>query len=141
MQEVVLSFKYKCNHMIDLGNLEQYPVPMVFKTEVNALGHVVPQQIYDMEKIHYVRLGDETPRLPVREDGMSQKYYEELCDDEFRRSREERNKNSSVVTRIKHYAQTGVIEVIDNPFERETESDSVIAAREKKSEPAKVKPR
>lgn len=120
-----LDFKYILNRLIDLGNMEQYSIPMTYKTELNAAGLLTPQTTFNMDKVHRIRLADETPHMPEKEEdgegnAMSDRLYQELCDDEWKRIREARATNDKTRIRVQHYVDEGVITIVEDPFARRT---------------------
>src|SRR5579872_4247415 len=93
---------------------------------------------FDMDKVFEIEMLDETPYLPKKEPGMSLAYWNSLCDEVYEKVRENRKRNNLIRARLEGYAKpstsellNGVkveippaIQILEDPFSRETVADS-----------------
>lgn len=121
-QEIFLEFKYLKNRIIDLGNGEQYEIP--YRMEPSSiLGHTTVVPAYNLEKVHKVKLLEEKPLIPEKEDGMSDRLHQELSDEAYRNAMDARRKNEDLRKRIDAYVKSGSIEIVNDPFKVKTNAE------------------
>lgn len=120
--EKFLEFKFERNRVIDLMTGASYAPP--FRNEKIAInGHETFSPVYDMAFVHRVPLNDETPQLPERDDLMSDRLYEELKDEAYRKAMDNRKKNDEIRRRLHAFEKSGSIKIVKDPFSRNTVPD------------------
>jgi hypothetical protein len=67
---------------------------------------------FDMEFVHKIELRDERPRIPKRREGMSERFFSQLCDRAYQVAAE---------AKVANYVERGLIEIVSDPFRGESE--------------------
>ena len=129
-----IEFKYLKNRQIDVGNGFQYVIPMKQK-KLHILGHETTTPVFNLEAVHKVELLDETPQIPVRDHRMSERLFTELCDEAYKDAMGNRRKNDAIRARLQAFVKSGTLEILHDPFARETKADEMTT-----SEPQSVVP-
>jgi hypothetical protein len=76
---------------------------------------------FDMEFVHKIELRDERPRIPKRREGMSERFFSQLCDRAYQVAAEAKVANDEIRRRVDHYVERGLIEIVSDPFRGESE--------------------
>jgi hypothetical protein len=120
------------NQRIDLGDGVDITIRMKNVPKETRFG-TARVSIFDIgpdSEIHRRPMYDETVRIPAsRPENMTDRYFGELCDSEYARAKEARGKNENLRTLAKHYADTGVIQIVHDPFAQDVVPDYTIDGR------------
>lgn len=160
-KQYVIKFKYLRNALVELGDGVIHDIPhrtIEVQTSVRnntaRPGAPIGSQYlqasvseFDMDKIHEIKLLDETPYQVVREPNMSERYWESLNDEAYAKARENRKVNDQIRKSLDCYSQPSytecnghtftippLIEIVDDPFKR-----NFVKEASQDDEPAKAK--
>lgn len=112
---VFLEFQFRKARMIDLGDARHYTMKMTMTEQDTPRGKAtVPS--FDFSTVLRVELKDERPKLPKKPAGMSEGYFEKLCDAAYEKSARSKAFNDNIRDRVAAYVNAGVIEVTLDPF-------------------------
>lgn len=129
-----LKFRYLKNVTIDLGDGQRYAIP--YKMEPNEKsGYDTNVPVFNLDKVHTVRLRSEEFEAPEGLDGMPERLRQQREDEAWELVAEARKHNNEIRKRAKIYAEGGVIEIIkDEPEPKEEAPVTVDTKRKGKTE-------
>jgi hypothetical protein len=130
IQTPYLKFRYLKNRQIHLGDGRLYPISYTTGPKiVNGLPDPLCQSgvsSFDTDRpleqriVHEVPLLDEMPDLPVNEEGMPERLYDELCNAAWKVAADNRRTNETIRKSVKAYVESGTIELVEDPFAHKT---------------------
>jgi len=135
-----LKFKYLKNQRINLGDEHTYQIPSEMREQLTPAGAYAVMPFFFMDTVFNVKLQDEQARLPVKGEYMSESMYQKLCDEAYTVALQAKKFNDGVRKMVAHYVKDKTIEVIEDPFTSETETDYERTKRESDAKKAADKP-
>ena len=140
-----IEWKYLKQEMIHLGDGVTYLTPFKMKTlaggqrskSVRRNGQWIQEVVnaeapdFDMDHVFKTYLEDERPMLPVHTEHMHEGLLKEVHAAAFKSAQANAAINAVIRKAIRHYAATGVITIISDPFAVETKAMDYLAPAKK----------
>lgn len=137
-----IEFKYLKNRMIDFGNGVMYDIP--YRTEpapVPGSEQYKTIPVFNLNVIHRIELQSETPDVPERIEGESDRAYQELVDEAYESVRERRKSNKEIRKRVAAFVASGTIEVVRDSAKEARHNAPKVKSEEPARKPKDEKPK